>query len=102
MSSLNVIAISSLRSVVGRSAILRLSILACPLVFHFLPMMLDHTARCGTQNGMMSRDMSNDAANGRTFQAPFGGAHRGQQRKTDANGETGSNLAHFHSPDEYR
>jgi hypothetical protein len=51
---------------------------------------------------MMSGDMTDNAANGRPFQTSFGIANRGQQRKTDRNGETGSNLAHFHSPGEYR
>jgi hypothetical protein len=93
-----------MRRVVGRSGILRLSlrILAFGFVFHFLAVMLNHTPGGGTQNGMMSGDMADDTANGRSFQASFGRSHGGQQRETDGNGETGSNLAHFHSPGEYR
>jgi hypothetical protein len=89
-----------MRSVVGRSAILSLGILACRFVFYFLAVMLNHTPRGGAQHGMMSRDMADDTANGRPFQASFGIARGGQQRETDGNGETGSNLAHFHSPGE--
>jgi hypothetical protein len=87
-------------SVVGRSAILSLGILACRFVFHLLAVMLNHTPRGGAQNGMMSCDMADDTANSRPFQASFGKARGGQQRETDGNGETGSNLAHFHSPGE--
>jgi hypothetical protein len=89
-----------MRSIVGRSAILSLGILACLFLFHLLAVMLNHTPRGGAQHGMMSGDMANDTANGRAFQASFGIACRGQQRETDGNGETGSNLAHFHSPGE--
>jgi hypothetical protein len=65
-------------------------------------MMLNHTSRSGSQNGVMSGDMADNTANGGAFQASFGGSHAGQQRKTDANGDTGSNLAHFLSPGDYR
>ena len=87
--------------VCGR-AILRLGVLTRRLVFYFLTMMLNHTPRGSPQNSVMSGDVADDTANGRPFQASFGISHGGQQRKTDGNGETGSNLAHFHSPGEYR
>ena len=89
-----------MRSVVGRSAILSLGILARSFVFHLLAVMLDHTPRGGAENGVMSGNMADDTANGRPFQASFGIARGGQQRETDGNGETGSDLAHFHSPGE--
>jgi hypothetical protein len=89
-----------MRSVVGRSAILSLGILACRFVFHLLAVMLDHTPCGGAQNGMMSCDVADDTANGRPFQASFGIARGGQQRETDGNGERSSDLAHFHSPGE--
>ena len=89
-----------MRSVVGRSAILSLGILACRFVFHLLAVMLNHTSCGGAQNGMMSRDMADDTANGRPFQASFGMAHGGQRCEADGNDEAGSNLAHFHSPGE--
>lgn len=82
--------------------ILDLSILTCRFFLYFLTMMLDHTSRGGSQNGMMPGDMANNTANGGPFQASFGGGHGGQQPNTDANSETGSNLAHFYSPGEYR
>jgi hypothetical protein len=66
-----------MRSVVGRSAILGLGILACSFVFHLFAMMLNHTSRGGTQNGVMSGDMADDTANGRSFQASFGVARGG-------------------------
>jgi hypothetical protein len=96
-----------MRGVIRRSAILGLGILgpgilACLLVFHLLAVVLDHTPRGGAQNGMMSGDMADDTADGGPFQASFGISHGGQQRETDGNGETGSKLAHFHSPCEYR
>jgi hypothetical protein len=91
-----------MRIIFGRSAILGLGILACRFVFHLLAVMLNHTPGGGPQNGVMSGDVADDTANGRPFQASFGIAHGGEQRKTDGNGETGSNLAHFHSPGEYR
>jgi hypothetical protein len=50
----------------------------------------------------MPSDMADYTANGGAFQASFGISHGGQQRKTDADGETGSNLAHFLSPGLYR
>jgi hypothetical protein len=81
---------------------LGLVILTCRFFLHLLPMMLDHTSRGGSQDGVMSGDMADNTANGSAFQASFGSSHAGQQRKTDANGETGSNLAHFLSPGEYR
>jgi len=96
-----------MRGVIRRSAILGLGILglgilACRFVFHLLAVVLDHTPRGGAQNGMMSGDMADDTADGGPFQASFGISHGGQQRETDGNGETGSKLAHFHSPCEYR
>jgi hypothetical protein len=48
----------------------------------------------------MPSNMADHTANGGAFQASFGISHVGQQRKTDANGETGGNLAHFLSPGE--
>jgi hypothetical protein len=81
---------------------LSLGILTCRFFFHLLTMMLNHTSRSGSQNGVMSGDMADDTANGGAFQASFRISHGGKQRKTDANGETGSNLAHFLSPGEYR
>jgi hypothetical protein len=87
---------------VGRSVILRLGILALRFVLHFLAVMLNHTPRGGPKNGVMSGDMADDAANGRSFQASLGVSHAGQYRKTHGNGETGSNVAHFRSPGEYR
>ena len=83
-------------------AILGLSILTCRFFLHLLAMMFDYTSRGGSQNGMMPGDMTDNTANGGPFQASFGRSHGGQQPKTDANGETGSNLAHFLSPGEYR
>jgi hypothetical protein len=93
-----------MRRVVGCGGILRLGlrILARRFVFQFLAVMLNHTPHGGPQNGVMSGDVADDTANGRSFQASFAISHDGQQRETDGNGETGSNLAHFHSPGEYR
>lgn len=91
-----------MNSVICGSAILRLGTLACRFVFHLLAVMLNYTPCGGAQNGMMSGDMADDAANSRPFQASFGISHGGQQRKTDRNGETGSKLAHFHSSVGYR
>jgi len=91
-----------MRGGVGGRAILGLGILTCRFVLHLLTMMLNHTPRGGPQNSMMSGDVADDAADRRAFQASFGISHAGEHRETDANGETGSNLAHFHSPDEYR
>jgi hypothetical protein len=89
-----------MRRVVGRRGILRLGlrILACRFVFHLLAVMLNHAPGGGAKNGMVSGDMADDTANGRSFQASFGRSHGGQQRETDGNGETGSNLAHFPFP----
>jgi hypothetical protein len=75
-----------------------LGILTRRFVFHLLTMMLNHTPGSGAQNGMMSGDMADDTANGRPFEASLGRSDGRQQRKTHGNGETGSNLAHFHSP----
>ena len=93
-----------MRRVVGRAGILRLGLRILPrrFVFHLLAVMLDHTPCGGAENGVMSGNMADDTANRRTFQASFGISQRRQQRETDGNGETGSNLAHFHSPGEYR
>jgi hypothetical protein len=91
-----------MRCVVGRSAVLGLGILARLFVFHLLAVMLNHTSGRGPKNGVMSGDVADDTANGRPFQASFGISRGGQQSETDGNGETGSNLAHFHSPCEYR
>jgi hypothetical protein len=91
-----------MRSIVGRGAISGLGILACRFVFYLLAVMLNDTPCGGSQNGVMSGDVADDTANGRPFQASFGIARGGQQREKDGNGETGSKLAHFHSPGEYR
>jgi len=91
-----------MRSVVGRSAILSLGVLTSLFVLYLLAMVLNHAPSGRAHHGMMSGDMPDDPANGRPLEASFGVARGGQQCKTDANGETGTNWAHFHSPGEYR
>jgi hypothetical protein len=61
-------------------------------------MMLNDASRCGSENCVMSGDMADDTAHCGAFQASFGISYGGQQRETDANGKTRSNLAHFLSP----
>jgi hypothetical protein len=66
-----------MRCIVSRAAALGFGVLACRFVFHLLAMMLDHATRGGSQNGMMSGDMADNAANGRPLQASFGLPDRG-------------------------
>jgi hypothetical protein len=62
---------------IGGSAILSLSILTRRFVFHLLTVMLNHTARGGSHDGVMSGDMADHAANGRPLQASFGKSRGG-------------------------
>jgi hypothetical protein len=70
-------AISAMRRIVSRGVALALGVLTRRFVFHLLAMMLDHAARGGSQHGMMSGDMADDTANGRSLQASFGVPNRG-------------------------
>ncbi|HTC39563.1 MAG TPA: hypothetical protein VK693_11445 [Steroidobacteraceae bacterium] len=63
--------------VIGGRAILSLSILTRRFVFHLLTVMLNHTARGGSHDGVMSGDMADHAANSRPLQASFGKSRGG-------------------------
>jgi hypothetical protein len=56
---------------------LGLGILTRGFILYLFAMMLNHATRGGAQNGMMSGDMADDAANGRPLQASFGISDRG-------------------------
>jgi hypothetical protein len=66
-----------MRGVVSSRAILGLRILSCGFVLHLLTMVLNHTARSGAENSMMSRDMADHTANSCPLQASFGIPHGG-------------------------
>jgi hypothetical protein len=56
---------------------LSLSILTRRFVFHLLTVMLNHTTRGGSHDGVMSGDMADYAANSRPLQASFGKSRGG-------------------------
>jgi hypothetical protein len=87
-----------MRHFVGSSGILLMGIFTRGFVFHLLAVMLNNTPGRGAQDCVMSGDVADDTSNGRSFQASFGIPQVGQYCEAEANGETGSNLAHFHSP----
>jgi hypothetical protein len=76
-SSLRVTAISFVGGVIGGSAVLGLSILTRRFVFHLLTMMLNHTSRSGSHDGVMSGDMADHTADCRPLQTSFGKSRGG-------------------------